>query len=904
MKLHIAHLPRLIAQRRSTAILGTIIIAMLWIGITVKYFERAHADQSEADRTNENFAMVFEENVLRSLSEVDKAVLYLRHAVETRKDTTDFETIIRTTDVESDIIVQVAIVDAKGLIRASSAGPTPNPPIDVSDREHIKVQMHTSKDELFISKPVVGRASGQWSVQLTRRFYNSDGTFGGVIVASLNPLHFTTFYNKIDLGSVASIALIGSDGVIRASGGNDNAMRGDAHSTWGRLALGQNIIGTQLFEHIREGKDTVFEDKDGPHNDALLIALRKVRGYPLWVSVGVRKSDVMLPSLQSLQSNALVGLILTLIILGAMEQILRSEAGAKQKAEQLNLTLEHMNQGIMLVTKDRQIPIINKRCGELLGLPDTLIEHPPSFDEISGYQNYQSKDAAQDRRMEFTAPAVPGSDAASSDLAIFEHTRPDGSVIEVHSTPLPDGGFVQTFTDVTKRCQAEAHIARLASEDPLTGLPNRRVFRTAIEKLSVGEGIANEPVMLQGMKFAVLFLDLDRFKVINDTLGHRVGDMLLIEVALRLRQSLRTGDVLARLGGDEFAIILPAFDNRAVIEEIASGIVEAIGQPYDIDGHRIRSTVSIGIVIGPSDGKNADDLLMAADLALYAVKTSRRGTYKFFEHSMNEEINNRRQIETELREAIEQKQLHLEYQPIIDLRRNVVAGFEALARWTHPTMGSISPGVFIPIAEDGGLILPIGEWALREACTQAALWPEDLKVAVNLSPVQFSTPNLAEMIINILAETGLEAHRLVLEITERLFISDTEKTLAILHRLKSVGVRIAMDDFGTGYSSLSSLRSFPFDKIKIDRAFVSDLGENSENSVIVQAVIIIAGALGMTTVAEGVETAAQHRLLTALGCDEAQGYLYSQSVLIEQVPDVIAAWTSEQNTAGRKIMAA
>jgi diguanylate cyclase (GGDEF)-like protein len=402
-------------------------------------------------------------------------------------------------------------------------------------------------------------------------------------------------------------------------------------------------------------------------------------------------------------------------------------------------------------------------------------------------------------------------------------------------------------------------------------------------------------------EFAVLFLDLDRFKVINDTLGHRLGDMLLIEVAQRLKRSLRAGDVLARLGGDEFAVVLPSFDSRDSLKQIAGAIVDAVASPYEIEGHSIRSAVSIGIAIAPGDGKNADELLMAADLALYAVKNGGRGTYRFYKHSMNEEINDRREIELDLREAIEKNQLHLEYQPIIDLRRNVVSGFEALARWEHPTKGSIPPAVFIPVAEDSGLISPLGEWALREACTQAARWPGNLKIAVNLSPVQFSLPNLADTILRIVTEAALGPDRLVLEITESLFISDTEKTLSTLHRLKALGVRIAMDDFGTGYSSLSSLRSFPFDEIKIDRAFVSDVGKNSENSVIVQAVIIIANALGMTTVAEGVETADQQTLLKALGCDEVQGYLYSRSMPVDKIPEFIATWESAKI---KKIMAA
>jgi diguanylate cyclase (GGDEF)-like protein len=879
--LHIAHLPTLIARRSSTAILGTIIIAMLWVGIGVKYFERAHSDQGEAERTNENFAMVFEENVLRTLSELDSALLYMRENVEARKATTDYATILRTTQLPGDLIVQTGIIDSKGIIRASTAGPQPTPPIDVSDRDHYLVQLHSTEDHLFISKPVIGRASGQWSVQLSRRFTNSDGSFGGAVVVSLNPEHFTNFYDKIDFGSAATIAMIGSDGVVRASGG----------SAAGRFALGQDLTGTSLLQHFNDSRNSVFEFTDAQDPQTMVMALRKVRGYPLWATVGMRKGDILQPSLESLEWNALTGVLFTLIILAAMEQILRSEAGAKQKSEQLKLTLEHMNQGIMLVTKGHDIPVINKRCGELLELPADFIDHPLHLESFAPLQIGQSSNSFYAD----LAMAPENSSSAPGANAVFEHTRPDGTVIEVLRTPLPEGGFIQTFTDVTKRRQADAYIAKLASEDPLTGLPNRRVFRASIEKISGSQ--------TRSAEFAVLFLDLDRFKVINDTLGHRIGDMLLIEVANRLQRSLQHGEVLARLGGDEFAIVMPSFASRASLATSARNIVETIALPYDIDGHRIRTTVSIGIAVGPKDGINADDLLMAADLALYAVKTTGRGTYCFYEHSMNEELNDRRQIETDLREAIEQHRLHLAYQPVIDLRRNAISGFEALARWDHPTLGVISPAVFIPIAEDSGLILQLGEWALRDACTQAAHWPNNLKVAVNLSPVQFSLPNLAEVVVRVLAETGLEPHRLVLEITERLFISDTEKTLGVLHRLKSIGVGIAMDDFGTGYSSLSSLRSFPFDKIKIDRAFVVDLGENSQNSVIVQAVIIIARALGMTTVAEGVETAAQQRLLAALGCDEVQGYLFSNAISSDRIPQLLASWSVEAKARAKTIAA-
>jgi predicted signal transduction protein with EAL and GGDEF domain len=320
-------------------------------------------------------------------------------------------------------------------------------------------------------------------------------------------------------------------------------------------------------------------------------------------------------------------------------------------------------------------------------------------------------------------------------------------------------------------------------------------------------------------------------------------------------------------------------------------------EPYDISGYRIRTSVSIGIAVGPEDGENADDLLMAADLALYAVKGTNRGTHQFYHVSMNKDINERRQIEVDLREAIERNELELYYQPVINVRRSAVSGFEALARWRHPVKGMVPPAVFIPVAEDSGLIVQLGEWALMEACRNAARWPGELKIAVNLSPVQFTAPNLFEVIEQTLAETGLAPHRLELEITERIFMENTENTLATLRRIKGLGVRVALDDFGTGYSSLSYLRSFPFDKIKIDRAFVSDLSERNEHIVIVQAVVSIARALGMTTTAEGVETETQYEFLATLGCNEVQGYLFSAPVPADGIAEFFEEWVPGKTLA-------
>src|SRR5262245_35815238 len=590
-RIKLFQLPKLITERRSSAIFGVLIIGMLWTGVALKYVDDVQSDRRDAGRANKNFAMVFEENVLRSIGEIDKALLYLRRTVESRKDTEDFATIVSTTDVLSEIIVQVAIIDADGILRASNAGPQPTAAVDLSDREHYRVHVGRDEDQLFISKPVVGRVSGKWSVQFSRRFSNADHSFGGVVVASLNPEHLTQFYDKIDFGTAASIALIGSDGVVRSSGGSA-----------ADFALGQDLKGTELFARMRSGNNATFEGGDASTGEGRLITVRKVRDHPLWVSVSTNSKEIYRSSLSALELNAMAALVLTFLILATMERILRTEARARVKAEQLQLTLENMSQGIMLVTKDLQIPIINSRCGELLGLPRDLVEHP-RFDQFPQLQTQVGEFRGVADAGASPTAGQDGTGTSPVQFTICERKMADESVIEVRSGQLPDGSLVQTFTDITKRCEAEAHVARLASEDPLTGLPNRRVFRATLDQMSQS-AIASD--LAQEEEFAVLFLDLDRFKVVNDTLGHRVGDQLLQEVGNRLKRALPENGVLARLGGDEFAIVVSSVKFRSGLETLATSLTEIISQPYEIDGHRIRSSVSIGIAMGPRDGDNAD----------------------------------------------------------------------------------------------------------------------------------------------------------------------------------------------------------------------------------------------------------------------------------------------------------
>ena len=453
----------------------------------------------------------------------------------------------------------------------------------------------------------------------------------------------------------------------------------------------------------------------------------------------------------------------------------------------------------------------------------------------------------------------------------------EGRTIEVKLHPVADGGWAITFEDVSLRRATEADTAAMARLDVLTKLPNRLMLRERLD-----EALARLQRMGEGC--ALLLIDLDRFKPINDTLGHPAGDALLEKVADRLRTTVRPTDTVARLGGDEFVIIQSAVTGVASTEALARRLIDLLGRTYIIEGQLLSIGASVGIALAPGDGVDADKLLKQADLALYQAKLGGRGTYRFFEPSMDALMQERRQLELDMRQALARREFELHYQPQLDLKNDELVGCEALIRWVHPQRGPIPPLDFIPLAEDIGLIIPIGEWVIRQACRDAASWPLPLSVAVNVSPAQFKSERLVETIVSALASSGLPATRLEIEITEGVLLHENETTLRTLHRMRDLGVRVSMDDFGTGYSSLSYLRSFPFDKIKIDRSFVKDMQNKPEGDAIIRAVSGLGRSLGMTTIAEGVETPEQMARIRAEGCTEIQGYLISKPVPLHELP--------------------
>jgi diguanylate cyclase (GGDEF)-like protein/PAS domain S-box-containing protein len=455
----------------------------------------------------------------------------------------------------------------------------------------------------------------------------------------------------------------------------------------------------------------------------------------------------------------------------------------------------------------------------------------------------------------------------------WRHLKADGSEIQVLTfgrrvTFEGRDGYLVAVVDITERRKAEARIAYMAHHDGLTNLPNRELYQERLrEALERGESGSE--------RVAVLCIDLDLFKNVNDSFGHPMGDRLLRSVADRLRSQVRGSNLVARLGGDEFAVILASDVSPNEASDYASRLIKILSASYDIDGIELVIGASIGIALSPGDGETSEELLRNADMALYRAKSDGGGVHRFFEREMDRQAQKRRDMELDLRRAFANGEFELHYQPLVDIAADRISGFESLLRWRHPEKGMISPADFIPVAEDIGLIVALGEWVLREACTEAARWPTDIKVAVNLSPVQFRSRNLVQVVVSALAHSGLSPKRLELEITESLFLAETEANLAILHQLRELGVSISMDDFGTGYSSLSYLRSFPFDKIKIDRSFVKDLAERPDCAAIVRAISGLGRSLNITTTAEGVETVDQLDRLRAEGCNEVQGFLFS-----------------------------
>jgi diguanylate cyclase (GGDEF)-like protein len=545
--------------------------------------------------------------------------------------------------------------------------------------------------------------------------------------------------------------------------------------------------------------------------------------------------------------------------LGVLEtQMLRFEAA-----------LDSMSKALCMFDANGKLLVVNKRYPELFGIPPEKIVVGMTEPEL------QALSTGAQRGSEAEAETA-GQWASFAGGLLY---RANGNVLAGFRKSMPNGGEVVTYEDITERSLAEGKIFHMSRHDSLTELPNRRLFHDDLEYALKNRDVTDT--------VAVHYFDIDNFKNVNDTFGNPVGDKLLRQIAVRLRSTVRPADPVARIGGDEFAIIQTRMARPFDATDLAVRLLEVIAEPYVVEGEQIVVGASIGIALAPPDGNDADLLLKNADLALQLAKTEGRGTYRYFEADMDARVKQRHSVEMDLRRAIAMEEFELFYQPILNIAAETIVGFEALLRWNHPERGMVAPNDFISTAEQTGQIVAIGEWVIRTACLEAVTWSSRVKVAVNLSPVQIKSPNLVTVIKAALAASGLPADCLELEITETFVLQDDEKTMHVLYELHELGVGISMDDFGTGYSSLSILRKYPFDRIKIDQSFISEMSDRGDSLAIIRAVSAIGVSLGMATTAEGVETREQFELVKKEGCTEVQGYLFSRPRPAREIPALL-----------------
>jgi diguanylate cyclase (GGDEF)-like protein len=712
--------------RQSVVAFGAALIVSFWIAaFTLAYQDRA-ALRVQMQRDAGNLALVFEQNVAHTVADIDRGIQFLRWARAHTPPNVEWPDILAQDFVANRETAQTSVIDANGFMVTSSALLRPPAPMYLGDREHFKAHLKSKDDFLFISKPVIGRASGKWSVQFARKLTDSAGQFAGVVVISLDAARLARNYGELDLGPGGGLALVGDDGILRAGSGMYADLMGKP------FGASAGPAATETGQH----------DDGGAGSNSLVTVERNVAGAPLKVVVAVPNE----------------------------------EDNARWLA----------------------------------------------------------------RRYSYYAGAL-----AASIIAVFA-----------------------TFAVALRRHRSEQRIMYLARYDALTNLANRRQLGEHLDALFA------QPQRERA--FALHIIDLDRFKFINDTYGHPFGDMLLNRVADRLLALARPSDLVVRLGGDEFAIVQSLRFARLEAQALAERICRELAEPFELGNAKVVIAASVGIGSAMEDANSASELLKAADLALYTAKADEKGGFRFYDASMARAVIERADIENGLRWALDNEELRLFYQPIVSLEENKTIGYEALIRWIRPEHGMVSPLDFIPVAEETGMIVKIGDWVLQRACADIAALRAPMRVAVNCSPIQFELSDVAASVQSALSRSGLQPDRLEIEITESALMKNNQRVLDQLRRLRAIGVRVSMDDFGTGFSSLSYLERFPITTIKIDRSFVEKLGEREGARAPVRAIIELATSYKMTALAEGVETESQLRALVELGCEHAQGYLFGK----------------------------
>ena len=822
------------------------------VQLLTRHFDRQLEDFASIEKTvaNEIQSQIHSPEQLKKLLSTDG---YHRHLKEKVSEASDF--------------AGLNIFDADGTY-INSSEKWPVPPVNLSDRHYFQQLKSGPTGNPVLVELVQSRVSQGRTVVLARKISGPAGEFLGMITRSISPEVFESFFSSVVLKDGA-INLLQEDGTMIARYPHIEA------------AVGQNFSNSALFARTGPSGQYVTTHLISPvDGQERLAAGGRLSLYPLTI-VSSQPVSTALADWREQTRVLLWAACATASVISLMLWFVTRHL--KRQHRRLDIAVNHMTQALLLFDSSERLVICNRRYLEMFGLsPDTIRPGRLLRDIIQCRKENGTFNGDVDDYCKMIKTARRLGEASHNVARI-----PDGRWMQVVNQPLSEGGWVSTIEDVTERRRSEERTIRLAHYDTLTDLPNRALFLKRLE-----DEISR---CSDGSQLAVLFLDIDEFKTVNDSLGHHVGDELLRSMARRLQACLESNEFVARLGGDEFSILAPGVKSREDVLPLVHRIHEAIRQLHDCAGHQLTVDSSIGIAIAPADGTCSDQILQKADLAMYEAKSSGRRTHRFFETGMEKKAKERRLLETELRKALDAQHIDVYYQPIVDLDHNKIVGCEALARWKHAERGFVSPADFIPVAEQSGLIDELGAYVLRKACKEAAGWPGHIKLAVNVSPVQFKSGLLALRVVSALAEAGLSARRLELEITEAVLIGDDEAALKILHELRAIGVRVALDDFGTGYSSLSYLQRFPFDKIKIDRSFVSSLTQKRGSSGIVRAVVAMASEHKMVTTAEGVETEEQRSMLRNLNCDEMQGFLFSPALSSDGIRELLHANAMEES---------
>jgi diguanylate cyclase (GGDEF)-like protein len=854
---------------------GILGAAALALGLTVWWLRLDAVD--DASKSAANLAVVLAEQTTRSVQSIDlilnEVQEYLNDVGVTTPD--GFRRLLQGEDTYNQLTERlshlsnatlIALIDDNGRL-VSSTNKWPLPSTDLSD--HSNYQHFKDNDDrgIYIAKPVVDRFTGSKIVLFSKRFDGPNKAFVGMISVGVKLSYFEQIYNSIDALPDQSFVLLRKDGTVILRHPDSKDRAGEtipARSAWYRL--------------VSQGGG-IYRSPGYFDNLARYVAVRPLSDYPLVIDVAVSEAA----ALASWRNHAVfigVGTLLALICSIFLLRILSTKIGLLIESEAtsakttrelqrangtIDAALNNMSQGLVMFDSSGRLVVCNQRYLEMYDLSPAIVKPGCTFRELLGHRiaagNFNSEGREQYAIDLLTAI---GQGSVVDKLTSLS----DGRIISIVNTPTADGGWVATHEDITEEKRAEERIVHVAHHDALTGLPNRILFAEQLEQ-------ALKRVR-RGERLAILYIDVDHLKRVNDTLGHPIGDKLLKGIADRLLGCVRDIDTVARLSGDEFAIIYSLIDRPSDAAALAVRIREAIRKPIELNGHQVVVDSSIGISIAPDDGMELEGLLRTSDIALYEAKNAGRGTYCFFETDMNERMQIRGQLERDLRRALVNEEFELFYQPIVNLQTNKISSFEALLRWHHPQRGMVSPSEFVPVAEEMGLITPLGEWVLRTACAEAATWPSDLNVSVNVSPLQMTNKSLVNVVVRAIASARIPASRLEIEITESVFFEKTFANISTLKQLHEFGVRFVMDDFGTGYSSLGYLLSFPFSKIKIDRSFIAGLSDKKESRAIVRAVVHLARSLNITVTAEGVETDQQLEQVRMLGCTEMQGYLFSR----------------------------